>query len=289
MGRTYHEHNVQRPLIQSRLCGLISIMALWLFLAPGVAFGFVGTSLKNNSIISITGDRFQLEAETYRFYIVRRIDICPLSVTPYNNYTLFILSFNGIICFQSNVQCSNAVRPDSCSFYTDALVWFREILTVRDFFLKIINRSPSGEFAGPGRAPVVEVGDEDIIDSLPLRVTGIVVNYLRPSIESNISSQLLACVVLSICDRLPLLQDKKPGEGSSNRDNDRRNSERASPSYHLAIEVLGHLCILSGILLIVGGLWHLMIYSSKIYWRRYLIITMLGVIGTEVGLYLSYG
>jgi hypothetical protein len=106
---------------------------------------------------------------------------------------------------------------------------------------------------------IVKIRTKDVIDSLPLRISRVVVEYLRPSIKSNISAELLTRVALIVRDRLPLLQIEEARECGSYRDNDCCNAECSRPTHHLLTEIFGHLIIATGLVLISGGLWFLML------------------------------
>jgi hypothetical protein len=136
---------------------------------------------------------------------------------------------------------------------------------------------------------VVKIQAKDVIDSLPLRISRVVVEYFRPSIKSNISAELLTRVALIVHDRLPLLQNEEARECDSYRDNDCCDAECSRPTHHLFIEIFGHLIIATGVVLISGGLWFLMLADCKNYWRRYLLTTMVGIIAIEFGLHLCFG
>jgi hypothetical protein len=136
---------------------------------------------------------------------------------------------------------------------------------------------------------VVKILAKDEIDSLPLNISRVVVEYLRPSIKSNISPELLTRVALSVRDRLPRLQNEEARECGSYGDNDCCNAGCSRPTHHLFIEIFGHLIIATGLVFISGGLWFLMLADCKEYWRRYLLTTMVGIIAIEFGLHLCFG
>ena len=168
-----------------------------LLLAARIALGAEFGNLPVVDVLAtVRGEWLKQEAIRDRADVVGKENIRPFDMPPENDLSLGSIRLKAILSTESDGTVAAGRASGNYRIgHFDFVVWFCEILTIRNVSVKIVNGYPPGIFTSPGPSEISEVCKDRKRDILPVWTK--IIDDIAP-VGYNKSFELLPCVRLSL-------------------------------------------------------------------------------------------